>query len=217
MRRGTSRAEPKRAETGERGEFFRGDRFSMEKSVETEKSKRPETGTEGSTETKRKTEEDQFIKRIQDEDIRAIAAEKEKKGVEGSRIKEDMFPPSLRDLRIVAEPEEETPVSTFDEALNVQTETVLPETAFRKISEEGDRTVLSTTAFNTILPTEKGGSEVLSRDTLVKGSLRGWDEKKGGKTNWKRILDLPPLKRAIVVSELLGPPRGFREGTEWGD
>jgi hypothetical protein len=207
--------EPRRADTGERREFFRGDRFSLEKSVESEKSTNRETRTERSPGVNRKTEEDQFIKRIQDEDIRAIAAEKKKKEVEGGRIKEDMFPPSLRDLRIVAEPEEEIPVSTFDEALNVQTETVLPETAFKEISE--DKTVLPATTFNTILPAEKAGSGLLSGDALIKGSFRGWDEKKRGKTNWKRILELPPLKRAIVVSELLGPPRGFREGTEWGD
>jgi hypothetical protein len=64
-----------------------------------------------------------------------------------------------------------------------------------------------------LLGRTEAGKLVAENEPAV-GYLGNWNYGKPVSTGWKKIRALAPLKRAIILSELLGPPGGHRRFPE---
>jgi hypothetical protein len=160
---------------------------------------------------KAKPQEDQFLKRIQKENLETIVASDRPVTGQGNVYPLNPFPEETRTPedtvlsesefdQIVGKPGERTPEDT-----------VLPGSTFAEILNDGRETVLPQTALDAIFPESRENEEVLSVSQFVR---RGADRREVTSQElrgWSRINRLPSLKRAIVLSEVLGPPKGLAE------
>lgn len=159
---------------------------------------------------------EQFLKRIQRNEVESVRhLEKTALGPE------NVYPPVPLPAETRTPEDTVLPENAFDHILGKveersPEETVLPGATLSALLNESSDTVLPKSALDRIFPDSKENEQVIpSRafgrafaETTPRVARRRKRESRRS-IGWSRLNRLPPLKRAIVLSEVLGSPKGI--------
>ena len=159
---------------------------------------------------------EQFLKRIQQNEIESVG-HPERTGLSP----ENVYPPIPLPTETRTPEDTVLPENAFDHIIGKTQErspedTVLPGATLSNLLNESSDTVLPKSALDRIFPDSRENEQVIPSQqftsALAGSTVKASRRRKMGSTRssgWGRLNRLPPLKRAIVLAEVLGSPKGL--------
>jgi len=166
---------------------------------------------------------EQFLKHIQRSEVESVGH------LERTALgPENVYPPVPLPVETRTPEDTVLPENAFDHIMGKTEErtseaTVLPGATLSHLLNESSDTVLPKSALDRIFPDSMENEQVIPSQHFGRTPAertaepdRLWEREAMRSGGWSRLNQLPPLKRAIVFSEVLGPPKAIAEGNSQG-